>query len=203
MENVEVCAFLKKSPDFRGMCGKIMKAKIVTKQNNLLLEINGETVAPAAYMSYLEDNADYAGFQKAGYELFCACVYMGDCPINEFSGIRPFNDHIWKAREVFDFAPLYNSVKKIVGDGTHKAYIMLRVNLNTPTWWRKENPDELTENSDGKRYMQSVFSEKWKIDAKTFLTKLCQYVCSFEFSENIIAIQVAGMQTEGVAYKGI
>ena len=195
MENVEVCAFLK-SPNFRGMCGKTMKAKIVTQQNNLLLEINGETVAPAAYMSYLEDNADYAGFQKAGYELFCACVYMGDCPINEFSGIRPFNDHIWKAREVFDFAPLYNSVKKIVGDGTRKAYIMLRVNLNTPTWWRKENPDELTENSDGKRYMQSVFSEKWKIDAKVFLTKLCQYVRAFEFNENIVAIQVAGMQTE-------
>ena len=173
-----------------------MKARIVKQHDNLTIEANGERIVPAAYMSYLEDNADYVGFQRAGYNLFCACVYMGDCPINEFSGIRPFGDHIWKARDVFDFAPLYNSVKKIVGDGAHKAYIMLRVNLNTPTWWRKENPDELTENSDGKRYMQSVFSKKWKEDAKTFLTKLCDYVRTFAYSENIVAIQVAGMQTE-------
>ncbi len=173
-----------------------MKAKIVKQQDNLLLWINGKSIVPAAYMSYLEDNADYAGFQKAGYDLFCACVYMGDCPINEFSGVRPFGGHIWKAREVYDFQPLYNTVKKIVGDGTNPAYIMLRVNLNTPTWWRKENPDELTENSDGNVYMQSVFSEAWKRDAKTFLTKLCAYVRTFEYSENIVAIQVAGMQTE-------
>ena len=173
-----------------------MKAKIVKKQDNLLLTVNDKTIAPAAYMSYLEENADYAGFQKAGYDLFCACIYMGDCPINEFSGVRPFGDHIWKARDVYDFSPLHNSVKKIVGDGTAQTYIMLRVNLNTPMWWRKENPDELTENSDGNVYMQSVFSEKWKKNAKTFLTKLCEYVRTFEYSEHVVAIQVAGMQTE-------
>lgn len=173
-----------------------MNARIVKQYDNLIIEANGARIVPAAYMSYLEDAANYVGFQRAGYNLFCACVYMGDCPINEFSGIRPFGDHIWKARDNYDFSPLYNSVQKIVGDGTHKAYIMLRVNLNTPQWWRKENPDELTENSDGGRYMQSVFSEKWKVDAKTFLTKLCDYVRTLAYSENIIAIQVAGMQTE-------
>ncbi|MBE5747952.1 MAG: hypothetical protein E7352_07260 [Clostridiales bacterium] len=173
-----------------------MKARVIKKQDNLWLEANGEAIAPAAYMSYLEDNADYVGFQKAGYELFCACVYMGDCPINEFSGVRPFGDYIWKARDVYDFSPIYNSVRKIVGDGTRNAYIMLRVNLNTPMWWRKENPEELTENSDGKRYMQSVFSEKWKTDAKSFLSRLCQYLRTFAFSENVIAVQIAGMQTE-------
>ncbi len=173
-----------------------MNARIVKQYDNLIIEANGERIVPAAYMSYLEDAADYVGFQRAGYNLFCACVYMGDCPINEFSGIRPFGDHIWKSRDNYDFSPLYNSVQKIVGDGTRKAYIMLRVNLNTPQWWRKENPDELTENSDGGTYMQSVFSEKWKVDAKTFLTKLCDYVRTFAYSENIIAIQVAGMQTE-------
>ncbi len=173
-----------------------MKARIVKQYDNFIIEVDGKRIVPAAYMSYLENNADYAAFQRAGYELFCACVYMGDCPINEFSGIRPFNDHVWKARDVFDFTPLYNSVKKIVGEGKHAAHIMLRVNLNAPTWWRKENPDELTENSDGKRYMQSVFSKKWKEDAKIFLRKLCAYVRAFEYSKNIIAIQVAGMQTE-------
>ena len=33
-------------------------------------------------------------------------------------------------------------------------------------------------------------------DAKLFLEKLCAYVSSFEFSKNVIAVQVAAMQTE-------
>ncbi len=173
-----------------------MEAKIVNYNDNLILKVNGERLIPAAYMSYLEEGADYDGFKRLGYNLFCACVYMGDCSINEYSGVRPFGDCVWKSRDEYDFAPVYNSVKKIVGDGKQKVYVMLRVNLNTPQWWRRENPDELTVLTDGKKYMQSVFSEKWRADAKQFLTKLCEYIKDSEFSENVIAIQVAGMQTE-------
>ena len=173
-----------------------MKAQIINRNDNLIIKVNGEEILPAAYMSYLEKNADYEGFKKAGYSLFCACVYMGDCTINEISGVHPFNDRVWKSREVYDFTPVYNSVKKVVGDGTQETYIMLRVNLNAPIWWREENPDELTKLSDGKTYMQSIFSKKWMEDAKLFLEKLCAYVSSFEFSKNVIAVQVAAMQTE-------
>ena len=173
-----------------------MKAQIINHNNNLMIRINGKDVLPAAYMSYLDGNADYDAFKKAGYQLFCACVYMGDCTINEISGVRPFNDHVWKSRDNYDFSPVYNSVKKIVGDSTDEVYIMLRVNLNAPLWWRAENPDERTVLSDGKSYMQSILSKKWLEDAKLFLEKLCAYVSSFEFAENIIAVQVAGMQTE-------
>ena len=173
-----------------------MKAQIIRKNDNLMIEANGEPLSPAAYMSYLENNADYGGFKKVGYSLFCACVYMGDCTINEISGVRPFNDHVWKARGVYDFTPVYDSLKKIVGEGKEKAYVMLRVNLNAPLWWRVENPDECTVLSDGKAYMQSIFSKKWLEDAKVFLEKLCAYVHSCEFSENVVAVQVAGMQTE-------
>ena len=173
-----------------------MKAQVIKKNENLIIRVNGEEVLPAAYMSYLEESADYEGFKKAGYNLFCACVYMGDGTINEISGVRPFNDHVWKSRENYDFAPVYNSVKKIVGDGKEKAYVMLRVNLNAPIWWREEHPEERTVLSDGKAYMQSIFSAKWLEDVKRFLEKLCEYIQTCEFSKNIIALQVAGMQTE-------
>ena len=172
-----------------------MKAQIINENDNLILRINGKKILPAAYMSYLEDNADYEGFKRAGYTLFCACVYMGDCTINEVSGVRPFNDHVWKARDQYDFTPVHNSLKKIVGED-EKAYVMLRVNLNAPIWWREENPTERTVLSDGKSYMQSIFSKKWLADARLFLEKLCSYIQESAFCENIIAIQVAGMQTE-------
>jgi len=175
-----------------------MKAKIVKTDNSLTIEVNGKRVETAAYMTYLEENARYADFQTAGYDLFCACVYMGDGSINENSGVHTFGEHVWKSRENYDFTPVYNSIKKIVGEGAKKAYVMLRVNLNAPRWWRAENPNELVVLSDGVKgqYMQSAFSEKWKADAKIFLKKLCEYIKTFEFSENVIAIQVAGMQTE-------
>lgn len=91
-----------------------MKAKIVKTDNSLTIEVNGKRVETAAYMTYLEENARYADFQTAGYDLFCACVYMGDGSINENSGVHTFGEHVWKSRENYDFTPVYNSIKKIV-----------------------------------------------------------------------------------------
>ena len=175
-----------------------MKASIVKNGEGLSISVNDEQIAPAAYMTYLEDNADYEGFKKAGYKLYCACVYMGDGTINEAHGAHSFGKHIWKSRHHYDFTPVYDSVAKIVGDGKEKVFVMLRVNLNVPLWWRKENPEELLvlSNEEKKPYMQSIFSKKWREDVEKFLAYLCAYVKGFAFSENVIAIQVAGMQTE-------
>ena len=119
---------------------KGMKAELLQNGDKKSIFVNGEEIAPLAYMTYLEDNADYEGFKKAGYNLYCTCVYMGDGTINEMHGLHCFGQHVWKARGEYDFTPVYNSVKKIVGDGKEKVYVMLRVNLNAPTWWREENP---------------------------------------------------------------
>ena len=62
-----------------------MKASVIKDRAGLSMCINGEKVAPVAYMTYLENNADYEGFKKEGYNLFCICVYMGDGPINVIS----------------------------------------------------------------------------------------------------------------------
>jgi len=174
-----------------------MKAHLANEKGRLLIKTEKEAIVPTAYMTYLEDNADYEGFAEAGYNLFCACVYMGDGTINEIHGLRPLGKHVWKARRHYDFTPVYDSVEKIV-KANKDARIMLRVNLNAPMWWRKENPEELTVLSDGERkpYMQSIFSKKWREDVEKFLGYLCAYIRGFPFSENVIAIQVAGMQTE-------
>lgn len=174
-----------------------MKARVDREKEGLVFHVKGEKLFPAAYMSYLEDNADYEGFQKAGYNLFCACVYMGDGAINEISGVHTFGKHVWKARRHYDFTPIYDSVEKIV-KANENARIILRVNLNAPLWWRKENPEELLLLSDGKRelYMQSEHSEIWREDVEKFLAYLCAYVKGFPFSKHIVGIQLAGMQTE-------
>ena len=175
-----------------------MKAELVKQAGKKAIFVNGEEVTPAAYMTYIEDNADYEGFYRVGYDLYCACVYMGDGTINESHGLRPLGDHVWKSRQHYDFTPVYESVRRIVEASEGKAKVMLRVNLNAPMWWREENPEELLVLSDGGKalYMQSIFSKKWREDVEKFIAYLCAYVNGFAFSENVIAIQVAGMQTE-------
>ena len=91
-----------------------MEAELGKLDGKNIILANGEALIPAAYMTYLEDNADYEGFYKAGYNLYCACVYMGDGTINESHGLRPLGKHVWKARQHYDFTPIYNSVEKII-----------------------------------------------------------------------------------------
>ena len=176
---------------------KIMKVSIVKEKEGLTIQADGKNIPPAAYMSYIENNADYEGFAKAGYNLFCACVYMGDGTINEIHGLHCLGNHVWKARRHYDFTPVYDSVEKIV-KANPDARVILRVNLNVPKWWREENPEELVVLSDGEKkpYMQSIFSKKWREDVEKFLAYLCAYVRGVAFSKNVIAIQLAGMQTE-------
>lgn len=173
-----------------------MKAEIISTGNGLAVSVDGKTVIPAAYMSYLPDKADYDGFIKAGYDLYCCCVFMGDCTINELSGVRPFARSVWKSEDEYDFSPVAEAIKKVVAKRDRKVYVILRVNLNAPAWWREKYPEELTLMSDGKRYMQSVFSERWLSDSKKFIGKLDDFIENSEFSESVIGYQLAAMQTE-------
>ncbi len=169
--------------------------KVLLKNNNLILNVDGKDIAPIAYMSYLPFRADYATFRKIGYELFSVSICMGDKPINELSGIRPFEKPIWKARKEFDFSVVDRVVGQVLGDEL-KGYLLLRINVNMPSWWREENPDDLVRLSNGKVLMQSSFSEKWIADVKYFFAKLKTHIENTKYKDNIIAWQIAAMNTE-------
>ncbi len=170
-----------------------MKAVIKKVNGNLSLIVNDQAISPAAYMSYLEKNADYDGFYKAGYSLRSVCVYFGDGGTNENAKLAPFNRHVWVSEDNFDFSVLEESLRRALGK---ESYVILRVNLNMPIWWREKYPQELTTLSDGKTYMQSAFSKVWLKECEKCLTKLRDYILSSPYSEKVIGIQVAGLQTE-------
>ena len=169
--------------------------KIVEKNNRLFIEIDGKEIEPIAYVSYLPRYADYADFAKLGYNLFSVCSYMGDLPINLVSGIRPLEEGLWKARDVYDFSPLERTLK-IALEGNENAYILLRMNVNVPHWWVQENPDESTLLEDGTILNQSVFSKKWFEDVGKFFVKLKEFLDGSKYKDNVIAIQVGAMNTE-------
>ncbi len=174
--------------------------KIVNKNGCLQFEVDGRTVLPAAYMSYSPAHADYDGFRRIGYRLFSYCVYAGDEPTNEENGFfRAWEPGCWRDEDTFDFSPLDAGMKRVLGDDPavrQECYVILRINLNMPAWWRQKYPEELMHYAGGRRLMQSVASLRWRQDACVFLRKLKEHIDAAPYRENIIGWQAAAMQTE-------
>lgn len=148
--------------------------RVIRKNGNLLFDLGGREILPAAYMSYCPMDADYEGFYAIGYRLFGYCIYMGDETTSPDSGLTvPWEKSIWVSENTFDFSTLDKSLARfseIAGD--EDFYLMLRINLNVPHWWHEKYPDEVIRYKDGRIVMQSPASYKWREDACHFLDVL-------------------------------
>ncbi len=171
---------------------------VVRRKGTLIFNIDGEEVYPAAYMSYCPNDADYEGFKALGYKLFSYCVYASNITPSEQTGLLAgWDNGCWPEENRFDFSPLDRGMKRLLGENfEEELYIILRINLNMPRWWREKYPDELMWYNDGKSLMQSVWSVQWRKDASRFLDALKSHIESSGYGRQIIAWQVAAMNTE-------
>lgn len=167
-----------------------MQSKIVSQNGKLLLDINGEVFAPHAYMSYVRQRADYDGFKKNGCRLFFTCMYMGDT----FIGFEP---HIWKAENEYDFTVVKNIFDDIIKDSkVGEIYLFIRVNLNAPKWWMEKYPNEIMQNEEGGKWLQSPCSKKWLEDCEKFLSRLQKWIVENGYEEYIAGWHLGGLATE-------
>ncbi len=176
--------------------------KVIRENGSLLFDIDGQKIHPAAYMSYCPAFADYTGFYNIGYRLFSYCIYASDVSTNEETGLnQAWEKSCWPAEDVFDFSALDAGMRRITGEHYEKeAWVILRVNINMPTWWRKKHPEELMHYADGRVLMQSISSLRWRTDAERFLTALKQHMETAGYASHVIAWQIAAMQTEEWLY---
>ncbi len=91
------------------------------------------------------------------------------------------------------------------------AAILLRLHVNAPYWWMRDNPDELCiygtggvpyiDDGDYERVIDgdvmnwmraSIASEKWKNDAANALTSLLKGIMNTPQGRHVIGIQIAG-----------
>ncbi len=171
--------------------------KIVKQNGTLVINKDGEILPPIAYMAYVTKNARYKDFIKAGYRTFSICVSVGGCPANEEAGfIRGFEEGFWKGINEYEFSALDKNMTQLLDRGNKDLYVILRVNLNMPNWWRELHKEELTLFDNGETLMQSVFSEVWKSDACLALSELKNHIDNSFYKDNVIGLQVAGMHTE-------
>ena len=173
------------------------KSMVITKNGLPVLKINDEVIPPCGYMSYQVDKADYSGFVASGYKLIFVPVYAGDRGINPMSGIRPFYPGFWIGRDSYDFSVAKENFRKAIADyKPGEIWIIPRVMVEPPSFWEKENPDELCRDFSGKSVHQSYSSEIWLRDTEKAMAAFQDFLVKSGIDEYIAGWQIACGWTE-------
>lgn len=158
------------------------------------LYINGVPFASAAYMTYLEQFAEYGSFAEKGYDFFSFPVLFSGRWINSAADTPPFKKGIFDDKDSPDFSLFDEGVKKIL-EKCPDAYIFPRVNISMPLWWEEEHPDGVNV-KNGASCRESMYSSAWREDAAKMLRRFTNYVVNSEYVSHIAGYQIAGGNTE-------
>jgi beta-galactosidase len=159
------------------------------------LFINEQLYPPFAYMSYLGETKYYKEVAQAGVHLYCFPAYLGDRGINATSGIGPFRSPVWTGENQYDLSSIETDFKKIIEADPH-AKIIIRIHLDPPVWWEKQNPDASCHLADGTTFRQCFSSEKWRSETGKVLEHCITWLLESSYSKYLIGIHVAAGSTE-------
>ncbi|MBQ9481239.1 MAG: beta-galactosidase, partial [Clostridia bacterium] len=119
----------------------------------------------------------------------------------------------WRKSGEFSEMPIYAEVAEVVR-ANPKAKVILRLHLQPPYWWLRDNPEELCElaeykttdngepyfvigETDKLTYHESFASKKWISDTSEKLALLCDRLKNSDMAEHIAGIHVgSGIYSE-------
>ncbi len=178
-----------------------MKCSIKREGLVNIIDVDGKSVFPSAYMTYSPNKKYFDEFKSAGIKLFMFPVYAGDEGINPECGSRPFADNFFKGYGEYDFSPVERVLNMIAPSGKEDVYIIPRICLEPPLWWQKMNPEELSADYGGEKIRESFTSQKWLEDMAVALRALIDYINSSKWAELVIGYHVAAGGTEEWTYQ--
>lgn len=98
----------------------------------------------------------------------------------------------WKGYGKYDFSVLEKRMQLYI-DANPNARLILRIKVNAPKWWLKENPEERAANHKGVKAPQpSLSSEKYIADAAKMLGDVVYYLERSRFAPYIVGYLPAG-----------
>lgn len=182
-----------------------MKAEIRNCNNLPSLYINGERTLPIIYAL-----SDFPGAASNTFQAYkniknfhSAGIDLVEVDINLLSG--------WHKSTPFESEPMLMAVKNVV-TANPEAKIMLRIHVNPPYWWLRDNPEEcviyrtpdgdkegiddgepsrLIRNDAEKHLRVSLASEKWLCESGEKLKIFLKELRNSELAENVFAVQVS------------
>ena len=179
-----------------------MICKLKEEKGKRVIDVDGRTVLPIAYMSYAPIKENYAKMRDRGVKLFMFPIYAGDEGINMESGLRPLADNFFKGYGQYDFSMVDRVLGYIAPTGGEDVYIIPRVCLEPPIWWQRMHPEEVARDSRGEEQRESFASKLWLNDMTTALYALIDHINGSKWKNKVIGYHIAAGGTEEWAYHG-
>ena len=178
-----------------------MKCRLKKDGIRTVIDVDGKTVEPSAYMSYYTDKKNIDAFKKRGINLFMFPIYAGDEGINMETGLRPFYDNFFKGYGKYDFSVVDRLLQIIAPDGEKGIYIIPRLCIEPPRWWQEKNPRECARDHRGERLREAFTSDKWRDDMMTAVKALIDHIGGSVWRGNVIGYHIAAGGTEEWTYQ--
>ena len=174
-----------------------MRSRIRRHNSGFMIEAEGQSLLPFAYVSYQPSKARYEDFKAVGYRLFSVCVYAGDRGINPFSGLRPFRPGFWRGEDDFDFSAADEDFRLIVGQSRPgEVFLLPRINLEPPSWWENAHPEAWCLDACGKPMHCSFSSNVWLDACEYALRRFQDWLCESGWDKYVIGWHLAAGSTE-------
>ncbi len=178
-----------------------MICKLKYENGKRVIDIDGKTLLPIAYMSYAPIKENFDKMKERGVRLFMFPIYAGDEGINMESGIRPLTEHFFRGYGEYDFSMVDKVLEDLAPTGEEDVYIIPRVCLEPPIWWQRLHPDEVARDSRGEEQRESFASKKWLDDMTAALYALIDHINASKWKNRVIGYHIAAGGTEEWAYQ--
>ncbi|MBQ7363209.1 MAG: beta-galactosidase [Clostridia bacterium] len=165
-----------------------------------VIDVDGKTVYPIAYMSYAPLKENLEAMKARGVRLFMFPVYAGDEGINMESGLRPFTDNFFKGYGEYDFSYVDKVLSDLFATGDEDIYVIPRVCLEPPIWWQRMHPEELSRDYRGEAQRESFSSKLWLEDMTKALYALIDHISAQPYADKVIGYHIAAGGTEEWAH---
>lgn len=165
--------------------------------------MDGEPHMPTSFETYVPNVRHFRQMSEAGADVF---GFPANCGEEPYWHSTP----VWVGPGVWDFSEFDENVGKIL-EANPDAYIMPRINVSEPEWWREKNPSELMVYHDGtvdfrrpyrlwpakeSRTIASMSSRKWRKDMADSLRRLIAHIQNSDYADRVFAYQIYGQSTE-------
>ena len=185
-----------------------MKACIKTIGNKPTLMIDGKVVSPLIYAS----SSHIAPMRSATALAQRNIKYFAEQGVDLVEVEATLSPH-WRRNGEFSVMPIYAEVANVV-EVNPNAKVILRLHLQPPYWWLRDNPDELCvwggyetkdngepplliSETDKLSLHESFASEKWIKDTSEILGVLCERLKECDLADHILGIHVgSGVYSE-------
>lgn len=178
-----------------------MQALINKRSSAPELIIDGKKTVPIMY-----GLSDIPGSKSNTAQAQKNIKNFADCGIDIVAADTAINLG-WHKNSDFEIEPIQAEIAGVL-EANPNAKILLRLHMNPPYWWLRDNEDELVEyngvkgiddgesyrliRNDGQKNLRvSLASKKWLFEAGELLKRFCIELSDTVEGESLIAIQVA------------